>query len=80
MEGGDVVMLNIPDWRSVAEGGSVCSLAEILEPSVASKYSLSPKACSGILRRAAKRGKKLPPMLLQALQAVAGASNAPEKA
>lgn len=35
------------------------------------QYFLSPKCCAGILRRAEKRGKKLPPLLVQALQAVA---------
>ena len=33
------------------------------------RYSLSPRACQGILRRAQKRGKPLPPMLLDALMA-----------
>jgi hypothetical protein len=33
------------------------------------KYFLSPKACAGILRRAEKRGKKLPTALQKALQA-----------
>ena len=51
---------------------AVCSLSAILEGSPATKYSLSPKACRGILRRAAKRGKDLPPMLEQALKQVAG--------
>jgi len=32
------------------------------------KYFLSPKACTGILRRAEKRGKKLPEMLERALK------------
>jgi hypothetical protein len=31
------------------------------------KYSLSPKAAAGILRRAAKRGRALPPALMMAL-------------
>ena len=34
----------------------------------AGKYSLSPKACAGILRRAERRGKALPPMLKTALE------------
>ena len=54
------------------------TLADILEPSVAPKYFLSPRACAGIIRRAAKRGKALPPHLEAALQAVA--SRLPEEA
>ncbi len=73
VEGGECLMLNTTAWHSAAEGSSVCSLAEILEPSVAQKFYLSPKACAGILRRAAKRGKELPPMLKAALEAVASA-------
>ena len=40
-------------------------LVEIVD--VPEKYYLSPKACEGILRRAESRGKKLPPVLKQAL-------------
>jgi DNA (cytosine-5)-methyltransferase 1 len=36
---------------------------------VPQRYSLSPRACQGILRRASKRGKPLPPMLDAALRA-----------
>lgn len=48
-------------------------LAEILEPpqNVPAKYSLSARAANGILRRAAKRGRKLPEQLQAALSAVA---------
>jgi site-specific DNA-cytosine methylase len=42
-----------------------------LEANALSKYWLSPKACAGILRRADKRGKDLPPALATALQQVA---------
>ena len=55
------------EWLSVAEE---CSLSQILEENVPAKYFLSPRACAGILRRAAKRGKALPPLLEQALRAV----------
>ena len=47
-------------------------LSEILEKQPQEKYSLSPRACRGILRRAAKRGKELPPVLRKALEQVAG--------
>ena len=44
----------------------------LLSPNdVPSRYYLSSRAASGILRRANNRGKALPPMLEQALQAVA---------
>jgi len=50
------------------------SLTEILEPppSVPAKYSLSARAAAGILRRAEKRGRTLPPHLEEALARVAG--------
>jgi hypothetical protein len=44
-------------------------LWQVLERDVPAKYSLSKKACEGILRRAQKRGKELPPMLREALEA-----------
>ena len=58
---------------SGVEGSYSARLTDILEPvgSVASKYYLSPTACQGILRRAHKRGKTLPPALETALQLVA---------
>ena len=56
------------------------SLMDVLESDVPQKYYLSPKACRGILRRAERRGKALPPLLHQALQQVAGACHAPAKA
>jgi len=48
----------------------VSSLSDILEATrvVPQRFYLSPKACAGILRRAAKRGKVLPPMLQRALE------------
>ncbi len=42
-------------------------LSQILEDSPHQKYSLSAKACQGILNRASRRGKKLPEMLEKAL-------------
>ena len=42
-------------------------LSQILEDSPHQKYSLSAKACQGILNRANRRGKKLPEMLEKAL-------------
>lgn len=55
-------------------GAVACSLSDILETGdVPPKYFLSAKACRGILRRAEKRGRELPPALHGALTAVAGA-------
>ena len=42
-------------------------LSQILEASPHPKYYLSAKACAGILRRAERRGKALPPELETAL-------------
>jgi hypothetical protein len=61
--------------RSAGEGclSLVASLSEVLETQpLPQRFSLSAKACSGILRRAERRGKDLPPMLKQALEQVAG--------
>ena len=56
-----------------AAGGSLSSLAEVLEVGpLPPRFYLSAKACAGILRRAGKRGKALPPMLEAALKRVAG--------
>ena len=43
-------------------------LSQILEATPHPKYSLSAKACQGILNRANRRGKTLPPMLQEALE------------
>ena len=47
-------------------------LSQILEASPHPKYSLSAKACLGIVRRAERRGKELPPLLKTALLNQAG--------
>ena len=46
------------------------TLSQILEENAPEKYSLSARACAGILRRAERRGKELPPMLREALEEV----------
>ena len=43
-------------------------LSQILEDSAPQKYCLSARACAGILNRASKRGKALPPELKEALE------------
>ena len=53
---------------------SASHLSLILEASPHPKYSLSAKACLGILRRAERRGKPLPPILRAALERQASAS------
>jgi hypothetical protein len=61
--------LSTSDWRS---GATVCSLSEVLETGeVHRRYFLTSKACQGILRRAEKRGKELPPQLKAAMEEVA---------
>jgi DNA (cytosine-5)-methyltransferase 1 len=47
---------------------AVSSLPQILQTEVQEKYFLSRKACQGIISRAKRRGKELPPMLKQALE------------
>ena len=62
--------LNITGLPSDA---SVCLLSDVLEEngSVPQRFYLTARACRGILRRAGKRGKELPPALERALKAVA---------
>lgn len=55
---------SISESRNAA---AACSLSAVLQKQVLPKYSLSPKAAAGILRRAAKRGRTLPPALEAAL-------------
>lgn len=65
---------NISEWRS--EGGEYgfarVTLSEVLETGpVPERYFLSRAACAGILRRAERRGKKLPARLEAALTGMA---------
>ena len=68
---GECLTLNSSEWPSDA---AVSFLSDVLEGGQErlQRYSLSPKACQGILRRASKRGKPLPPMLEAALRAQGG--------
>lgn len=67
-------MPNTTEWPSAADV-SLCSLADVLHHAedgpLPTRYYLSPTAAAGILRRAAKRGKALPPTLQAALESVA---------
>ena len=73
---GECWTLNTCEWNhtlvpSHSDAG-VCFLSDILETGdLPPAYFLSPKACVGILRRAAQRKKKLPDHLHQALCHVA---------
>lgn len=77
---GAYLMHSSTGWHSAA----AVSLSSVLEPeaSIPPKYWLSAKACAGILRRAAKRGKQLPAMLEAALtsRALSHSSSADERA
>jgi hypothetical protein len=64
--------LNMSEWTALdglsLNDAGVCSLSDILETGdVPQRYFLSERACRGILRRAANRGKELPPALCEAL-------------
>lgn len=52
-------------------------LSEILQENPDEKYRLSAKACQGILNRANRRGKELPPELKAALEAQSLSKNDP---
>lgn len=60
-------------------GAAVCSLSGILETDVPQKYFLSARAARGILRRAKKRGKQLPPLLETALEQAAEQTTTPHR-
>ena len=63
---GESSMPNISEWPNDAD---VCLLSQVLEQGlIHQKYYLSATACAGILRRAEKRGKKLPEQLVDALE------------
>jgi len=54
--------------------GKESHLSQILEASPHPKYFLSAKACMGILNRADRKGKPLPPQLREALEKQSGLS------
>lgn len=66
---GACTMPNISERHSDA---GECFLSQILEVNAPEKYSLSPRACAGILKRAERRGRALPPLLKAALEKQAG--------
>lgn len=64
---GESMTLNFGESPNVAREST---LSAILEAHVPERYSLSAKACQGILNRALRRGKELPDILMEALQEV----------
>lgn len=74
---GEYWTASLPEYLTgqVVDSGGRCrnaagasSLSGVLEPMAPEKYSLSARACEGIIRRAEKRGKPLPRMLQEALE------------
>ena len=76
---GELLTLSIPEFpnfrgRSRSEG-DVSSLSDILiRGSIPQRYYLTAKCAEGILRRAERRGKPLPPVLKAALERQAKSS------
>jgi len=72
---GECSMPATSEFRSVVGESSLSpvepTLSSVLERQADSRYALSSKAAAGILRRAGRRGRTLPPMLESALRAVA---------
>ncbi len=66
---GDASTLNTSESPSV---GVASSLSDALEALVHPRFSLSAKACAGILKRAVRRGRDLPGPLRLALEGQAG--------
>ena len=62
----------MPNTGESPKEESESSLSQILEETPHQKYFLSAKACTGILKRAEKRGRELPEILKEALTRQAG--------
>ena len=58
----------MPSFGESPKEENASRLSQILEDCPPPKYSLSARACVGILNRANKRGKALPPELKEALE------------
>lgn len=76
--------LSMPNISAYPNDATVCSLSDVLETGpIPRRFYLSSRACAGILRRAERRGKKLPTQLEEALRAVASPrrwTNEPDEA
>lgn len=70
---GFCLTLNLSERPKVA---NPTKLSQILERNPDPKYRLSERACQGILNRAERRGKELPPELREALEIQSGNRNA----
>lgn len=68
---GGALTLNISESPSVAVESSLSAVLEDWHDDLL-KFCLSAKAASGILRRANRRGRDLPPLLADALSQIAG--------
>ena len=69
----------MPSTSPCRKGAKESTLSQILQLDAPEKYSLSPTACAGIIRRAEKRGKELPDMLKDALMEVIGRAGGMEQ-
>jgi hypothetical protein len=69
----------MPNTLAWPNDAAVCSLSQVLETGlIPQRFFLSSTECAGILRRAEKRGKKLPePLRLALEQAVSPARMVP---
>lgn len=90
---GDCLTLNTSVWPNDASVSCLSDILETWEDWSArhpkgkpedfaaylAKYYLSPQACAGILLRAEKRGRQLPPLLQQALEHVARTITRPKQ-
>ena len=70
---GERLTLNFGESPNAA---AAVSLSSILQANVPERYFLTSRACEGILRRAASRGKKLPDVLRIALETQSAANRA----
>jgi len=73
----EFLTLNTLEWHSDAEE---CLLSDTLEiGDLPQRFYLSARACQGILNRAERRGKKLPPVLKDALECQASLGGMEDK-
>lgn len=68
LSAGELWTADISTWPSAA---SECSLSAVLQRQVSRRFCLSPRAAAGIVKRAAKKGRKLPDDLASVLISLA---------
>ena len=71
MDGASLGVYTMHSFGEYPKEENASVLSQILVEEAHPKYSLSAKACRGILNRASKRGKMLPEILQKALEAQA---------